>query len=196
MGTTLRWTSADLEVLPDDGKRYEIIDGELYVSRQPGYHHQYACTQLSGVLVAWSNQTHVGVTLQAPGVIFADDDDVAPDVVWISYERLATALDQAGHLHTAPELVVEVLSPGSSNERRDREVKLKLYSRRGVNEYWIVDWLQRKIEVYRRQDLALHLAATLYATDTLTSLLLPGFACPVMTLFDNLQPLHRTRQGA
>jgi Uma2 family endonuclease len=196
MGPTLRWTSADLEVLPDDGKRYEIIDGELYVSRQPGYHHQYACTQLSGALVAWSNQTQVGVTLHAPGVIFADDDDVAPDVVWISRERLAVALDHAGHIHTAPELVVEVLSPGNANERRDRDVKLKLYSRRGVNEYWIVDWQQRKVEVYRRQDLALHLAATLYATDTLTSPLLPGFACPVVTLFNNLQPLHGTRQEA
>ena len=96
-----------------------IIDGELYVSRQPGYHHQYACSQLTSRSV-WSNQTNVGVTLQAPGVIFADDDDVAPDVVWISHERLATALDQAGHLHTAPELVVEVLSLGSANERRDR----------------------------------------------------------------------------
>jgi len=193
MGTTLRWTSADLEVLPDDGKRYEIIDGELYVSRQPGYHHQYACTKLLSALDGWGAPRNAGVTLPAPGVIFADDDDVAPDVVWISRERLANALDHAGHIHTAPELVVEVLSPGSANERRDRDVKLKLYSRRGVNEYWIVDWQQRKIEVYRRQDLALHLAATLYATDTLTSPLLPGFACPVVTLFDTLQPLHGTR---
>lgn len=194
MGTTLRWTSADLEVLPDDGKRYEIIDGELYVSRQPGYHHQYACSQLNIALGVWSHQTHLGVTLQAPGVIFADDDDVAPDVVWISRERLAPTLDRAGHLHTAPELVVEVLSPGSANERRDREVKLKLYSRRGVNEYWIIDWQQRKVEVYRRQDLALHLAVTLYAADTLTSPLLPGFVCPVVTLFDNIQPLHEPGQ--
>ena len=53
MGTTLRWTSADLDVLPDDGKRYEIIDGELYVSRQPGYHHQYACSQLNIALGVW-----------------------------------------------------------------------------------------------------------------------------------------------
>jgi Uma2 family endonuclease len=195
MGTTLRWTSADLEVLPDDGKHYEIIDGELYVSRQSGYRHQYACTQLSGALVAWSNQTQVGVTLQALGVIFADDD-VAPDVVWISRERLAAALDHAGHIHTAPELVVEVLSPGNANAQWDRDVKLKLYSRRGVSEYCIVDWQQRKIEVYRRQDLALHLAATLYATDTLTSPLLPGFACPAVMLFHNLQPLHGTRQEA
>ena len=169
MGPTLRWTSADLEVLPDDGKRYEIIDGELYVSRQPGYHHQYACTKLLSVLDGWSTPRNAGVTLPAPGVIFADDDDVAPDVVWISRERLAVALDHAGHIHTAPELVVEVLSPGSANERWDREVQRKFYSRCGVNEYWIVDWQQRKIEVYRRQDLALHLAATLHATDTLTS---------------------------
>jgi Uma2 family endonuclease len=117
--------------LHNDGKRYEIIDGDLYVSRQPGCHHQYACTQLSGALVIWSNQSSLGGTLQAPSVIFADDDDVVPDVVWISRERLAGTLDQTGHLHTAPELVVEVLRPGSVNERRDREVKLKLYSCRG-----------------------------------------------------------------
>jgi hypothetical protein len=67
MGATLRWTSGDLEVLHNNEKRYEIIDGDLYVSRQPGYHHQYACTQLSAALVVWSNQTASGVTLQAPG---------------------------------------------------------------------------------------------------------------------------------
>ena len=103
-----------------------------------------------------------------------------------SHERLASALDQTGHLHTAPEMVVEVLSPGSAHECRDREVKLKLYSRRGVSEYWIVDWQQWKVEVYQRQQMALHLLGTLYATETLPSPLLPGFACPVVTLFDNL----------
>jgi Uma2 family endonuclease len=79
---------------------------------------------------------------------------------------------------------MEVLSPGSANARRDREVKRTLYSRRGVMEYWIVDWQTRQVEVYRRQEAALHLAATLYVTDTLTSPLLPGFACPVATLFE------------
>ena len=73
---------------------------------------------------------------------------------------------------------------GSVNERRDREVKRKLYSRRGVMKYWIVDWQTRTVEVYRRQELALHLVATLYVVDTLTSPLLPGFACPIATLFE------------
>jgi len=120
---------------------------------------------------------------------------VAPDVVWISRERLAVTLDQTEHLHTAPELVAEALSPGRTKERRDREVKLKLYSCRGVSESWSIDWQQQKVEVYQRQQIALHLLATLYATDTLTSPLLPGFACPVVTLFDNLQPLPRTQEA-
>src|SRR3989442_5252167 len=162
MHPTLRWTSADLAVQPDDSKRYEIIDGELYMSRQPHWHHQRTCMKFCTALEAWSVQTGAGEANLAPGVIFADDDDVAPDVVWISHDRRATALGPDGHLHAAPELVVEVLSPGSLNERRDREAKLKLYSRRGVLEYWIVDWRTQQVEVYRREALALRLVATLY----------------------------------
>jgi Uma2 family endonuclease len=183
MSTALRWTSADLAVLPDNNKRYEIIDGELYVSRQPHWYHQRACAKICAVLEAWSMQTGAGEANLAPGLIFAEDDDVAPDVVWISSARRASILGADGHLHAAPELVVEVLSPGAANERRDREAKLKLYSRRGVLEYWIVDWRTQQVEVYRREELALRLVATLYATDTLTSPLLSGFACAIATLF-------------
>jgi len=183
MSTARRWTSADLAVLPDDGKRYEIIDGDLHISQQPHWYHQRACGKIAAALDAWSRQTGAGEANLAPGVIFAEDDDVAPDVVWISQARRATALGPEGHLHAAPELVVEVLSPGGANERRDREAKLKLYSRRGVLEYWIVDWRTQQIEVYQREQLALRLVATLYSTDTLTSPLLHGFVCQVATLF-------------
>ncbi len=134
MSQSLRWTSADLELLPDDGKRYEIIDGELYVSKQPHWYHQIVCTVLSSPLLRWSLDTGAGVVNGAPGVIFADDDDVAPDLVWVSKERLATVLAPDGKLHAAPDLVVEVLSPGTTNERRDRDAKLKLYARRGGRE--------------------------------------------------------------
>jgi Uma2 family endonuclease len=183
MTTTTRWTSADLELMPDDGKRYEVIDGELFMSKQPHWYHQFSCLKLTSKLDAWNEEAGLGEVNFAPGIIFADDDDVAPDAVWISNDRLSTALGADGKLHAAPELVIEVLSPGSANERRDREAKLKLYSQRGVSEYWIVDWRARSIEVYRREQAQLRLAATLYGADTLESPLLPGFACSVASLF-------------
>ncbi len=178
-----KFTSADLALMPDDGKRYEIIGGELYVSRQPGYEHQYTCNRLGRLLDEWNDQNNIGVVLSAPGLIFAEDDDVAPDVVWITRERLGNTVDEAGHLHTAPELVIEVLSPGKANEDRDRQAKLKLYSRRGVEEYWIVSWTRKLAEVYRREQAALKLVATLREADALESPLLPGFTCQISKIF-------------
>jgi Uma2 family endonuclease len=86
-------------------------------------------------------------------------------------------------LRGAPELVIEVLSPGSLNEQRDREVKLKLYSRRGVDEYWIADWRARTVDVYRREGAALLLAERLSGEDHLTSPLLPDSTAPLPDIF-------------
>jgi Uma2 family endonuclease len=185
MTTRVRFTTADLELLPDrlDDTRYEIIDGELYVAKQPSWHHQETCGLVFAHLNAWSRQSDAGRTTVAPGVLFAEDDNVAPDVVWVSKERLPLLLDEAGHLRGAPDLVVEVISPGLANEKRDREAKFKLYSRRGVLEYWIADRQLRQIEIYRREDAMLRLVATLHDTDVLQSPLLPGFACVVEELF-------------
>ncbi len=98
MNTDLRWTSADLEAFPENGNRYEIIEGELYMSRQPHYHHQVTCVNLAYFLKAWSDQTKAGEVSTAPGVVFADDDDVAPDLTWISRERLKKAPAEDGKL--------------------------------------------------------------------------------------------------
>jgi Uma2 family endonuclease len=183
MSTTTRWTSADLEKMPDDGNRYEIIDGELYMSKQPHFYHQEVCGELHGQLWDWNRTANLGRVLEAQGLIFAEDDDVAPDLIWISNERLENALRSDGKFHDAPELVIEVLSPGRVNERRDRVAKLKLYSRRGVSEYWIASWQTRAVEVYRREGEDLTLAVTLGETDRLQSSVLPGFSCPVSALF-------------
>lgn len=182
MSTTTHWTSADLLALPDDGKRREIIDGELYVSSQPHFNHQVVCNRFGGQLDDWSVESGLGVAASAPGLIFAEDQDVAPDVVWASHARLATIL-HGGKLYGAPELVIEVLSPGTKNIARDRTAKLGLYGRRGVEEYWIADWRQHRVEVYRRAGAGLALVAALGPGDTLTSPLLPGFALPLDRLF-------------
>ena len=115
-----------------EGVRYEIIDGELYVSTAPHFHHQYAADRISAPLQAWNDANGAGIAATAPGMVFDEDQNVIPDLVWISTSGTLGALDEAGHLTIAPELVVEVLSPGGSNELRDRDVKLSLYSRRAL----------------------------------------------------------------
>ena len=179
----VRWTTTDLELLPDNGNRYEIVDGELFVTHAPHWKHQTTTDNICAELNFWSRQSNLGRAVTSAGIIFTDADNVIPDVVWISKERLASVLDDAGHLTAAPELVVEVLSPGEENERRDREVKLKLYTTQGVREYWIVDRLLQQIQIYRREQAILVLAATLFSTDNLSSPLLPGFTCSVASLF-------------
>jgi len=189
-----RFTSADLALMPDDGKHYEIIEGELHVSRAPGYEHQYTCGRLFKFIDDWNEETGLGVVFVGPGLIFAEDDDVIPDVIWISRDRFERGRDEAGHFVVAPELVIEVLSLGKKNEDRDRKAKLKLYSRRGVQEYWIVDWVNRRVEIYRRKLKRLRLAETLLAEDQLTSPLLPEFSCPVQSLFLSL-PRRKGQNG-
>ncbi len=184
MTTAFRFTSADLERMPDiPGVRYEIIDGDLFVSRTPDVAHQVVCLALGAALHAWSVGTGAGLAAVAPGLVFSEENDVIPDLVWISNEQRARATDEKGHFRLAPELVVEVLSPGSVNERRDRDLKLNLYSRQGVQEYWIADWREHSLEVYRREPGGLMLAATLHDGDTITTPLLPGLACPIASLW-------------
>jgi len=186
MVTTHSCTVADLETLPDDGNRYEIIDGELLVSTQPDWRHQRVSGRIQTALDVWSDISGKGEPIFAPGVILSATDAVAPDVVWISTSRMAEAWSPDGKLHAAPEVVVEVLSPGTSNERRDREAKLQMYSQHGVEEYWIVDWRSRSIDVYRRDGGCLALAVSLGASDILESPLLPGFHVRVDHIFKNI----------
>jgi Uma2 family endonuclease len=180
----VRWTSADIELFPNDDTRYEIIDGELLVTRAPHWNHQTAIDNVCFALKSWSRLTKLGVIATAPGIIFSDSDNVIPDVVWVREGRLRDILDEQGHLTAAPDLVVEVLSAGSGQERRDRELKLKLYSAQGVREYWIVDWRKKSIQVYRRENAALILVATLFENESITSPLLPNFICPLAEIFE------------
>ena len=180
----VQWTIRDLEVLPQsEGTRYELIAGELFVTRSPHRKHQQIVVKIVRVLDAWSETSGLGQTILAPGIIPSDTDNVIPDVVWVSNARLAQIEDEAGHFTGFPELVVEVLSPGETNIRRDREAKLKLYSIQGVREYWIADRFSQRLEIYRRQQGQLALTATLLPEDGLTSPLLPGFQTEVGRLF-------------
>lgn len=178
----VRWTIADLEGLPDNGNRYEIIDGELFVTRAPHLGHQDVAGLIYAELLRWSLQIDVGKPFITPGIIFSESNAVIPDLIWISHERRSQLIDDSGHLTGAPELIVEVLS-NTENKKRDRETKLKLYSIQGVAEYWIVEREQQSIEVFRREKGILKKALTLFKVDRLTSPLLPEFDCEVESLF-------------
>ena len=179
------WTTSDLDRFSDQTNRYEIIEGELFVTRASHWRHQNLCGRIFSVLETWSKATGLGQTAVGPGLIFSETNNVIPDVVWVSQEQLETILDESGHLIAAPDLVIEILSKSLSDRQRDRITKLKLYGSQGVREYWIFDPEAKQVEIHRRDQFGnLKLVATLFANDRLTSPLLPEFDCTIAPLFE------------
>jgi Uma2 family endonuclease len=179
----LRLTNADLESMPDDGNRYELIDGELYVSSAPGFIHQTILLNIAAAFLDYLRGHPVGRVAPGVGVIFDDYNGVIPDLVFATHERMRKTL-VGGRFRAAPEIVIEILSPGVSNERRDRHVKRNLYASRGATEYWIVDPENRSVEVHRRNEAGeLVFGTSLHQGDDLTSGVLLGFSVPVDALF-------------
>jgi len=189
MTTTERFTTADLERLElPEGWRAEVIDGELLVSKAPSWQHQAVVVALVRLLADWADPRE-GAVNTGIGVIYADDDNVIPDVVWVSRERLERGFDAAGHMvAVGPDLAVEVVSPGQPNAERDYDKKLALYSRRDAREYWIVDPQTGTVRVHTRPggelSRRLELQAELRGPDAwLQSELLEGFAVRLRDLF-------------
>ena len=181
MVSTLKVTIGQLDSLPDDNNRYELIDGELVVSKASGTSHQDALTELLYRLWNWLKGSPVGRVLLTPGLVFDDYNAVIPDLAFVAAGR-AHVITERG-LIDAPDLIVEVVSPGKANSDRDRQMKRQLYSVRGVREYWVVDPELKAIEVYRLSANVLTLEATLRPPDTLSSPILPGFSCLVSDIF-------------
>jgi Uma2 family endonuclease len=138
------WTYDDLPSLPDDGKRYEIFDGELVVSPSPLLRHQRALSNLNDVLRRELHHKRIAEVLCAPlDVILSPTKVVVPDIVVVRWERRSIFSKRAAE--AAPDLVIEVLSP--SNRKHDRVRKRRFYARNEIPEYWIVDPEEQTIEV-------------------------------------------------
>lgn len=142
-----RITWQDVQQLPDDGKRYEAIEGDLYVTPAPSIRHQRISRRLEWALKEILMDPGHGEMLHAPvGVEFPDTEEgVQPDIIFVSDERKGIVAD--AWLMGPPDLVVEILSPSTSH--RDRGIKLRLYERQRVAEYWIVDADNDAVEVWR-----------------------------------------------
>ena len=176
-------TIADWEAMPHgDGNIYEIIEGELFVSCSPGLTHQVVLGNLFASIWIFLKTNPIGTVVNGPGVILSEYSGVIPDLVFFSHDVRDT-LVKNDRVYGPPSLVVEILSPGSSNIRRDRVAKLQLYAKHGVPEYWIVDLKNRAIERYINQGSSLKFQETLDEEDTLTTPALPGFSCRISEIF-------------
>ena len=175
-------TYADFVLLPDDGKRHEIIDGEHYVTPSPNTKHQVVVGNLYLSLGNYLREHPIGFVFLAPfDVVFSNFDVVEPDLLYIARERM-DVLTKA-NVRGAPDLVIEILSPGT--RRKDTLIKRKLYERFRVREYWIVDPERDVVKIYRRTADMFGPAAELSAkkNEALTTPLLPGWSTPLREVF-------------
>jgi Uma2 family endonuclease len=176
----VKFTYEDFLHLPDDGKRYEIIDGELYMSPAPNLDHQRIVLKLSRKLSEFVDSNNLGEVFIAPcDVVFSEINVVEPDILFISTERLHILTE--ANVQGAPDLVIEVLSSGT--EKRDRGIKLKTYAKFGVREYWLADPENKTVEIYRLDKRGLKIAARLAVDDGLTSPLLRGLEISLQEIF-------------
>lgn len=177
------WEYEDYLRLPDDGRRYEIIEGVLYVTNAPSFAHQFAVSKIFMALARFIEASNLGVVLTGPFEIHLPGiaKPVLPDIVYISTEKQPDPDSQ--FFEGAPDLVVEVLSP--STFRVDQSIKLDAYERAGVSEYWLADPKTRSITVYilptGGQEFAL--LGQFASDETINSKVLTGLELTVDTLF-------------
>jgi Uma2 family endonuclease len=179
MPVDTRLTYEDYCLLPNNGRRYEIVDGELFVTPSPRRAHQKVVTRLSRHLDEFVEKSGHGEVYVAPfDVVFSLHDVVEPDILYVSKERASVVTEK--NVQGAPDLVVEVLS--ETTAEIDRTTKLKLYARHGVQEYWLIDPEACSAEIYRREARGFERVASLKSSDSLTTPLLPGFSVPLREL--------------
>ena len=171
-------TYEDYLLLPDDGQRHEIIDGEHYVNPAPNTKHQETVMNLILSIAVFVRQKHLGRVYVAPcDVVLSTVDILQPDLMFISNER--EDLITRANVQGAPNLVVEVLSP--STRTVDATLKLQRYDRFGVDECWLVDPDEQSVTIYRRRGERLEREES--SADAIESPLLPGLAIPIHDIF-------------
>jgi Uma2 family endonuclease len=183
-GSHTRWTYDDFQLLPEENRIREIIDGEYFVTPSPNLRHQEVAGRLhlsiGGFLEA--HPEHGRVFHSPLDVVFSFHDVVEPDLLFVASDQLEILTEK--NVQGVPALVIEVLSP--STRKRDEKLKRTLYEQGGVREYWLVDPKRARITIYRRsQDGGFPRAGELTAEEhaVLVTPLLPGWSLPLAHLF-------------
>jgi len=170
--------------LPNDGRRYEIIDGELYVSAAPSIRHQRASVMLTTALSVHARTNRLGEVFAAPtDVLLANTSIVQPDILYVS--RARRGIITPANIQGAPDLVVEIISPAST--RTDKETKRDLYARYGVAAYWLLDPIEEWMQGYQLGDDGLYvLTATARGAETFAAPPFPDLTIQLAALWDDL----------
>lgn len=178
------WTDAEFMALPDDGHRYEIMDGELIDMGNSGALHGYVCSLLVMSLMSYVLPKKLGVILDSSTAFkMKNGNKRAPDVSFFAKERLQGITElPTGFLDGAPDLVVEVLSPGNTVEEIDR--KLVEYFENGARLVWVISPNQHYVLVYRSAQEPDRLLKSIDFLDGED--VIPGFTLPVTSLFQKL----------
>ena len=167
-------------LLPDDGKRYEMIDGELLTTPAHSPKHQRILGNLFSELRTHVEANDLGEVFISPiDVVFEEHLVLEPDILFVARERQHIVGEEA--IHGAPDLVVEILSPSSFYH--DLRRKLRIYAEFGVREYWIADPEKQTLDLYGTAANELQLARQFSCQETFESPLLPGFRLAVSVIF-------------
>ena len=175
-----RVSYADLERAPEDGRRYELYDGEVFVVPAPLLRHQIVQLRIAEMLDRYA-VTNGGVAASSPiDIVFSDYDVLQPDVIYFSPDRANLVhLDRV--IRDAPDLCVEVLSP--STAATDRGKKMQMFARYGVRAYWIVDPMEQSIEIYELGPAGYELRLTATGADAVSPAVMPGLIFTAGSLF-------------
>jgi Uma2 family endonuclease len=178
----LKLAYEDYLALPNNGKQYQIVEGDLFTAPAPGVQHQRLVRRLIILLDRIARENNLGEVFAAPiDVLLSPMDIVQPDVVYVASNN--AGIITAQNIQGAPDLLIEVLSP--STRRLDEIIKRKRYEQTGIREYWIVDPELEILKVYRRGDLGFNEAeiVSLEGQTTLTSPLFPGITIHLAEIF-------------
>ena len=168
---SVRFKADDIWDAPEDGNRYEVIDGELHVTPAPSWGHQTAASTLLAYLWNYVRPRRLGQVVTAPvGVVLEEETGVQPDLVYVSRERSGIIVERG--VEGAPDLIVEVLSPGT--QARDRGIKMRAYARAGVPHYWMLDPPNKTLEAYELSEQGYGAAQVYGPGGTFRPALFPG----------------------
>ena len=175
----IKFTVGDYMTTPDD-KRYQLLDGELILAPPAVTKHQRVLIRLAKMLITFVTSHHLGEVFIAPYDVFLSDYDVVqPDILFVSNAR--SGIITEANIQGAPDLVVEVLSPGTA--RYVLGYKQTLYSRHGVREYWQVDPEADTIGVLTPSEEGLVVSATYQRGQVMTSPLPEGLVIDLEQVF-------------